>query len=79
MYTQADYLFYYFVEVKELHILPMPQTRDWFSPRINEFKERTTSTPVGGGSYRTVGRLVPRTRVKNEVANVKIIDLRPFL
>ena len=28
MYTEADYLFYYFVEVKELHILPMPQTRD---------------------------------------------------
>lgn len=68
MYTEADYVYYLFVEERELHILPMPATRVWFTKHLSEFRERETSTPVGDGKfYVTVGRLVPRKRVLAEV------------
>jgi len=76
MYTEADFIYYYFVDEKELHILPMPETRDWFIPRINKFEERETSTPVGNGKYYiTVGRLVPRKIVAESVNGVQLIHL----
>jgi len=76
LYTEADFIFYYFVDERELHILPMAGTKNWFLKKINEFKERKTSTPIGNGEfYITVGRLVPRIRVKEGVRGVKIIRL----
>lgn len=71
MYTQADLLFYYFLETKSLYILPMPQTRTWFLSNRDRFKERATTTPVNGGSYTTVGRLVPVELVLREVGGVQ--------
>ncbi|WP_162053381.1 hypothetical protein [Pontibacter pamirensis] len=77
MYTEADYVYYYFVNAKELHVLPMPATRDWFKNHIADFSEKKTSTPVGNGkSYVTVGRLVPRCLVAAEVAGVKVLKLK---
>lgn len=77
MYTEADYVYYYFVEERELHILPMPATRDWFKKHLTDFKEKKTSTPVGSGKhYVTVGRLVPRQLVAAEVTGVKVLKLR---
>ncbi|WP_017730876.1 hypothetical protein [Nafulsella turpanensis] len=76
MYTEASFIYYYFVEERELHILPMPATRDWFKKNEETFQERKTSTPVGRGEhYVTVGRLVPRHRVTTEVAGVKILKI----
>lgn len=77
LYTEADYVYYYFVDERELHVLPMPATRDWFIQHITEFKEKKTSTPVGKGRrYITMGRLVPRQLVAAEVAGVKVLKLR---
>lgn len=73
MYTQADYIFYYFVEEKELHMLPMPETRDWFSQKMDRYPSRTVSTAVGKGGYRTIGRVVPRQDVKNK----KVVRVSP--
>ncbi len=76
LYTQADYIFYYFVAERELHILPMPATRTWFLKHLTSFRERRTSTPVGkGAAYVTVGRLIPRNVVKAAVPGVRIIKL----
>ncbi|SFG43264.1 hypothetical protein SAMN05421739_102503 [Pontibacter chinhatensis] len=76
MYTEADFVYYYFVDEGELHILPMPATRDWFKKHLSQFKERKTSTPVGNGKhYVTVGRLVPRHVVLANVPGVKILKL----
>jgi hypothetical protein len=76
LYTQADYIFYYFLEEKELHILPMPATRNWFRQHLHQFREKRTSTPVANGQhYITVGRLVPRSRLLKEVPGVKVIHL----
>ena len=76
MYTEADYVFYYFLEQRELHILPMPTTRDWFILNLDQFPESATSTEHKGKFlYRTIGRLVERKRVKNEVTDVRIINI----
>ena len=71
LYTQADWLFYYFVTPRTLYILPMPATRAWFVANINRFRERSTTTSVGGSYYTTVGRLVPITVVVQEVPGVR--------
>ncbi len=71
LYTEAEYVLYYFVTPRTLYILPMPATRDWFLANQERFPERATSTPVGNGErYVTVGRLVPIAEVVNEVEGV---------
>jgi len=76
LYTEAQYIFYYFVKTKVLYILPMPETRDWFMPLLNTFRERSTTTPTRGGSYyTTIGRLVPIREVLASVPNVETVSL----
>lgn len=75
MYTEADLLFYYFTDPKELHILPMPQTRDWFLENQKRFEIKVVNTAVMGDSYSSQGRIVPRHIVQREVDNVKIIKI----
>ncbi|MFP4318792.1 MAG: hypothetical protein ACLFQ7_07470 [Phormidium sp.] len=70
LYTEADWLFYYFVTPRTLYQLPMPETRDWFLKHRQQFRERSTRTPVGSGFYTTVGRLVPIAQVLAEVPRV---------
>ncbi len=72
LYTQADWLLYYFVVPRVLYCLPMPATRAWFVADCARFRERATHTPIGnGGCYTTVGRLVPISDVLAEVPNVR--------
>lgn len=71
LYTQADYLFYYFIEPRILYVLPMLATRQWFNVCQNRFRERETRTRVGDSYYTTVGRLVPIAVVRLEVSGVK--------
>lgn len=70
MYTEADWLFYYFINTRLLYKSPMPKTRDWFGITMNRFRERSTTTPVENSHYTTVGRLVPITTVMLEVPGV---------
>jgi hypothetical protein len=71
LYTQADFVFYYFVMTRVLYILPMPATREWFCANLARFPERATTTPVGDDAYTTVGRLVPIEIVVREVPGVR--------
>ena len=75
LYTEADFICYCFVGPKRLYVLPMPATRDWFIANLKDFKEAVTTTPVQGGSYATVGRLVKIERVLREVNGVRQVDL----
>ena len=75
MYTQADWLFYYFVTPRTLYMLPMPTTREWFVANIECFRKKSTTTPIKDNSYTTVGRLVPIARVMQEVPGVKKLQL----
>lgn len=75
LYTEANFLFYYFTVPRTLYILPMPRTRAWFTADPSRFAERETTTPVGHDHYTTVGRLVPIATVLAEVPGVKVKQL----
>lgn len=79
LYTEAEYLYYYFVETGKLYVLPMAHVRPWFVQHIDDFVERETTTTInsGNGHYTTVGRLVPIGRVLAEVDDVEIWPLKP--
>lgn len=75
LYTEADYIYYYYVKEKELHVLPTKRVREWFLANQNRFPKRSASTPVGSDYYVTEGRIVPRNIVKKEVSGVNIIKI----
>ncbi|PGK52509.1 hypothetical protein CN918_32510 [Priestia megaterium] len=78
MYTEADFLFYYYLKEKELHILPVKETREWFIENIDQFPVRGTSTQIGNFSkkgYATSGRLVPRDYLLQSVPRARFIQL----
>ncbi|WP_299510045.1 hypothetical protein [uncultured Rummeliibacillus sp.] len=84
MYTEADYIFYYFLEIKELHILPMPTTRNWFVLHQDDFEEKATSTPGANGqiAYKTIGKLVPKKTLhdnKKLPFQIKVVKLNNCL
>jgi hypothetical protein len=75
LYTEADFVYYYFVGIKKLYILPMPETRLWFLEHMDEFSEKATQTVVGNGAkYTTVGRLAP-IKILTQNINVKVYQL----
>lgn len=71
LYTKADYLFYYFVEIGRLYSLPLAQVRPWFMAHSDRFAERRTSTPAGISHYITIGRLVPIAVALAENAGIR--------
>ena len=76
LYTEADFVFYYFIVPQTLYCLPMPRTREWFQSKMHKFKERSTTTPVYSETYTTVGRLVPIDKVMKQVSGVKKFHLK---
>lgn len=69
-YSEADYLIYYFYE-KELHLISMPQLQEWLEENQYRFPSRSATTPhYNGTPYTTVGKLVPRKLLAQEL-NVK--------
>ena len=76
MYSEAEYLFYYFVDQRELHIIPLRMAREWFETRMNEFEEKKPETKLPHGAhYNTVGRLVPRKRLQEAIDGIKVIPI----
>lgn len=73
MYTEADYLFYYFQEWKKLYVLPVAEVRSWFIENESRFTEKTLGTSIGEKrAYNSKGRLVPIKTVLKECPNVKV-------
>lgn len=69
LYSEADFLFYYFVEPKELHIIDMKKLQHWFKRNSHRFKERYVRTKSTDGKilYSSEGKLVPRAVLAKEV------------
>jgi len=80
MYSEADLLLYYFVDIKKLYILPLKETRKWFIENIDQFQERETTTPCGDDDYYiTVGRLVPIDTVLKSISGIKKYNLKKII
>lgn len=50
--TQADYLFYYFINWGYLYIFSMPEYKDWFGKMENEFIEKGYQKQVKNSGYK---------------------------
>lgn len=75
LYTCADYIFYYFLKIKELHILKTNLVRVWFLKNQNNFKTISTQTcKTGKVLYKTIGKLVPRNILPKNLGT-KVINL----
>lgn len=73
LYTEADYIFYYFVDSRELNLLPMPYTREWFLSNKDRFVEKKLTTSIGNNvAYSSTGLLVPKQILNKEVDGVKV-------
>jgi len=78
LYTQANYIFYYFIKWKRLYILPMPETRNWFTPLLDEYREiypQTVNEGTRDYSHTTVCKLVPIQDVKAAIPKMLEIQL----
>lgn len=67
--SEADLLFYYFTESKELWVMDMKEVRSWFLSEMasvkNRFRSFETYTVVGSNVYSSYGRLVPLADLKD--------------
>ena len=76
LYTQAKYLFYYFIYTRQLHILEMQKVKRWFINNQSRFMSKFPSTAINNGElYCSEGKIVPIHIVKREVGITKIIEI----
>ena len=64
--TQADYLFYYFINLQTMYIFDMAAYRDWFNENKEMFdflgyQKRVKNSQWNGGTYETLGYAFPIT------------------
>lgn len=71
--TQSNYIYYYFLDTKELHVLHVEKFREWFNNNMNRFPAVSVKTHVGTGFYYSIGKLVNRDLVKSELDIKKLI------
>jgi hypothetical protein len=77
MYTEADYLFYYFQQWKKLYVLPVEEVRAWFVSNEERFTEKSLGTKIGDKQvYSSKGKLVPIKTVITECPGVKCHQLK---
>lgn len=67
LYSEADLLVYVFIETREVHCLPLSDTRTWFLAHASDYELRHTQTRTGPVLYTTVGAIVPVSDVVSGV------------
>jgi hypothetical protein len=71
MYTEADYIYYYYNTVNMIYKIPVVESRQWFINHMNSFKTKETSTD---NYYITIGKLVPR-KIIMEYIDIEVINI----
>lgn len=67
MKTKADYLFYYFVNLKSLYVFHMEDFKKFVLDNLNSFKQRT----VKNLTFNSMGYLVPLKFIEENFKNMK--------
>lgn len=76
MYTEADYIFYYFIDSKELNIIKMDDFRRWWEISESRFRPVYLKTRVRKDEeiyYYTMGKLVKKEILLNELNMKQLI------
>lgn len=71
LYTEADYLLYYFIHLQTLYILPTLTVREWFLANETQFEEKRLETRTTSGRvlYQSLGKIVPIRVLLNALGN----------
>lgn len=69
--TKADFLFYYFINAKQLYLFSMVQYRDWFGLKKDKFdslgyQKKPINKGWGGKTYTSVGYAFPVSLLEKE-------------
>jgi hypothetical protein len=75
--TKSHFIFYYFPDQRELHIMDTKKSQAWFIEHQDEFKSRRTATTNRDGSqvwYHTVGKLVSR-KTMQKALGIDVINI----
>lgn len=74
--TKSDYIFYYFPNEKQLHIMPTKKAQEYVLQHQEEFKKRNPSTTDKNGKhwYYSEGRLIPRKTMQQHI-DIQIINI----
>jgi hypothetical protein len=75
LYSGADLLLYAFIEKRELHVLPLVETRRWFLPQAARYPIKHTQTRLGDQRYSTVGVAVPVLDVLRAVSTAERLKI----
>lgn len=70
--TKSDWIFYYFINKKELHVMRTEDTQRWFRINKDRFKKIPVPTVSNDGKrklYNTIGCVVP---IQDVLKNVKV-------
>lgn len=72
--TEADYLFYYFINLSTLYILDMNEYREWFRSKKEMFdflgyQKKPKNARYNGSTYTSIGYAFPVTTLENEEPN----------
>ncbi|WP_194190312.1 hypothetical protein [Clostridium chrysemydis] len=77
--TKSDYIFYYFMEKYELHVIPTQEAQTWLRLNESNYKEVSVKTTGSKGEfwYSNQGRLVKQSDLQSAV-DVQIIDFKQY-
>lgn len=66
--TKSDFLFYYFIKIGELHIIPTQPAQEWVRNHLNLRQVNVpTKSSEGEFWYDNVGLLVPQKKIQKDV------------
>lgn len=74
LFSQADFLFYYFEDAKELSIIPLEETRTWIICRLNDFEKKREHVREDGLIRETEGILIPKDEMEKQGVEVRQIS-----
>lgn len=85
LYTESDYIFYYFIKYKELYIIDTKEFQNWYklnkdSGKLKEINTKIV-TPVGGGYYQSYGRTLNIKILMKDLGSkaIKKVNLSKYL
>lgn len=72
MYSEADWLHYFFTEYKHLYVMDMKLFREWMLRNRHRYKPRITSTGDGSGRfYTSEGIPIPLRDIRRDFSEFK--------
>lgn len=76
--SEVSYLFYYFIESKELYTIPFTEAKEWVRKNRDKFELKDVQKKKGGEFIESQGLLVPK-KMLSENVNVKKFHLDYYI